>query len=113
MATRDPRPGGPIGLPGRRLGDRRVRIERVTPHDYRIRAPRRIRRPPPPAVVLLVGFSLLIAVGTVLLALPVSSGAGAWTSPLIAFFTATSAVCVTGLVIVDTGDATGARSARR
>lgn len=35
--------------------------------------------------------------------LPVSSAAGQATSPVNAFFTATSAVCVTGLVVVDTG----------
>jgi trk system potassium uptake protein TrkH len=52
--------------------------------------------------VLLGGFSLLIAAGSVLLALPMSSAAGTWTSPLTALFTATSAVCVTGLVVVDT-----------
>ena len=35
--------------------------------------------------------------------LPVSSAAGEWTSPVDALFTATSAVCVTGLTVVDTG----------
>jgi trk system potassium uptake protein TrkH len=48
------------------------------------------------------GFAVLIAIGTVVLTLPIASAAGAWTSPLIALFTATSAVCVTGLVVVDT-----------
>ena len=43
-------------------------------------------------------------IGTVLLLLPVSSEAAGATSPLTALFTATSAVCVTGLVVVDTGD---------
>ena len=46
---------------------------------------------------------MLILVGTVLLTLPMSSADGGWTEPLTAFFTATSAVCVTGLVLVDTG----------
>ena len=46
---------------------------------------------------------MLILLGTVLLILPISSAAGQWTAPLTAFFTATSAVCVTGLVIADTG----------
>jgi trk system potassium uptake protein TrkH len=106
MAQRTPPPGrgpdGPVGLPGRRIGDRRVRIARVKPSDYRIATPKRIRKPRSPAFVLLVGFSLLILVGTVLLALPISSKAGTWTVPLTALFTATSAVCVTGLVLVDT-----------
>jgi len=35
--------------------------------------------------------------------LPISSATGQATSPIDAFFTATSAVCVTGLVVVDTG----------
>ena len=40
--------------------------------------------------------------GTVLLSLPVAQ-AGAPVSPLDALFTSTSAVCVTGLTVVDTG----------
>ena len=55
-----------------------------------------------PAVVFVYGFAALILVGTVALTLPVSSAAGRWTPPLDALFTATSAVCVTGLVVVDT-----------
>ncbi len=35
--------------------------------------------------------------------LPISLASGEWNSPLTAFFTATSAVCVTGLIVVDTG----------
>ena len=60
------------------------------------------RRRRSPASVLLLGFLLLIAIGTVVLTLPVASAAGTWTDPLTALFTATSAVCVTGLVVVDT-----------
>lgn len=40
--------------------------------------------------------------GTLLLMLPVAQTGIAWTDPLTALFTATSAVCVTGLVVVDT-----------
>jgi trk system potassium uptake protein TrkH len=50
-----------------------------------------------------LGFLVLIAVGTVLLLLPFSTANGDWNSPLVALFTATSAVCVTGLIVVDTG----------
>lgn len=50
-----------------------------------------------------VGFLALIAVGTLLLMLPWSVASGEWNSPLVALFTATSAVCVTGLIVVDTG----------
>jgi trk system potassium uptake protein TrkH len=51
---------------------------------------------------LLYGFAALIVIGTVLLALPVSNNFGRWTSFTDALFTSTSAVCVTGLVVVDT-----------
>ena len=50
-----------------------------------------------------IGFLALIVVGTVLLMLPFSLTSGDWNSPLTALFTATSAVCVTGLIVVDTG----------
>lgn len=35
--------------------------------------------------------------------MPFSTSDGSWNSPLVALFTATSAVCVTGLAVVDTG----------
>lgn len=35
--------------------------------------------------------------------LPISTSAGTWNDPLVALFTATSAVCVTGHIVVDTG----------
>jgi trk system potassium uptake protein TrkH len=57
---------------------------------------------PPQAVVL--GFLILILLGTVLLSLPQAT-ASRNRQPLVdALFTATSAVCVTGLVVRDTGD---------
>jgi trk system potassium uptake protein TrkH len=89
-------------LRGRRPGDRRVRVERVVPRDYRVTPPRRLRRPPSPWQVLIATFVALIAVGTVLLALPAAAQPGQETDLLDALFTATSAVCVTGLVVVDT-----------
>jgi trk system potassium uptake protein TrkH len=52
---------------------------------------------------LIYGFAAIIAVGTVLLILPMSSSSGRFTNPIDALFTATSAVCVTGLVVLDTG----------
>jgi len=54
-----------------------------------------------PARVLVLGFAALIIIGAVLLILPISTYKGI--SLIDAFFTATSAVCVTGLVVVDTG----------
>lgn len=50
-----------------------------------------------------VGFLTVITVGTILLLLPISTASGDWNSPIVALFTATSAVCVTGLIVVDTG----------
>jgi trk system potassium uptake protein TrkH len=50
-----------------------------------------------------LGFVVLIAVGTLLLLLPFATATGTWNNPLVALFTATSAVCVTGLIVVDTG----------
>lgn len=49
-----------------------------------------------------LGFLLIIAVGTILLMLPISSRNGECTGFFNAFFTATSSTCVTGLVVVDT-----------
>ena len=56
-----------------------------------------------PAQVLVVGFAGIILIGTLLLSLPVASSSAMPTGFVDAFFTATSAVCVTGLVAVDTG----------
>lgn len=50
-----------------------------------------------------LGFLALITVGTLLLWLPISTASGQWENPLVALFTSTSAVCVTGLIVVDTG----------
>ncbi|HEY9725673.1 MAG TPA: potassium transporter TrkG, partial [Chroococcales cyanobacterium] len=50
-----------------------------------------------------LGFLAVITVGTILLTLPISSSAGTWNDPLVALFTATSAACVTGHIVVDTG----------
>ena len=51
---------------------------------------------------IILGFAGVILAGTVLLMLPVSSGNGTAASFGDALFTATSAVCVTGLVVRDT-----------
>ncbi|HHX49369.1 MAG TPA: Trk family potassium uptake protein [Clostridiales bacterium] len=49
-----------------------------------------------------LGYLLVISFGAFLLCLPISSKQGIWTPFINAFFTATSATCVTGLVIYDT-----------
>ncbi|MFG3495804.1 TrkH family potassium uptake protein [Streptomyces sp. NPDC047928] len=56
-----------------------------------------------PARTTVMAFSTVILGGTVLLTLPVASADGGATGVVTALFTATSAVCVTGLVVVDTG----------
>ncbi|MGM9569365.1 MAG: TrkH family potassium uptake protein [Phascolarctobacterium sp.] len=50
-----------------------------------------------------LSFAFLILMGTFLLCLPISHVNGQWAHPLDAFFTATSASCVTGLAVWDTG----------
>lgn len=59
------------------------------------------RLSPPKALV--AGFATVIFTGAALLCLPFASASGQATGFLTALFTATSAVCVTGLVVVDTG----------
>jgi trk/ktr system potassium uptake protein len=56
-----------------------------------------------PPKLLVLGFALIILAGAQLLTLPISSAAGQSTRWIDALFTATSATCVTGLVVVDTG----------
>lgn len=60
-------------------------------------------KPLKPAQVIVLSFGGVIIMGALLLMLPVSSSDGVWTPFLNALFTSTSAVCVTGLVVVDTG----------
>ncbi|WP_310051655.1 TrkH family potassium uptake protein [Arthrobacter ginsengisoli] len=55
-----------------------------------------------PAQVIVLGFAGAVAAGTGLLLLPVATSSGGGASLLEALFTATSAVCVTGLITVDT-----------
>ncbi|MCY0933896.1 TrkH family potassium uptake protein [Streptomyces sp. H34-S4] len=55
-----------------------------------------------PARTVVSAFALVIAIGTVLLMLPAASTDGSVTDLTTALFTSTSAVCVTGLVVVDT-----------
>lgn len=55
-----------------------------------------------PPKVLSLGFVILITIGTILLSLPVASTKGQ-ISFIDALFMATSATCVTGLAVIDTG----------
>lgn len=56
-----------------------------------------------PYQILVLGFAGLILCGALLLMMPQASVSGQSLSFIDALFTATSAVCVTGLVVVDTG----------
>ncbi|MBI4311589.1 MAG: Trk family potassium uptake protein [Chloroflexi bacterium] len=90
----------------RRPGDRVVR----TPRQHELQP---VYIPAPPRrnpgrkfespLILLYGFGGLIAVGTFLLWLPFFNVTGRFAPFMTALFTATSAACVTGLVVVNTG----------
>lgn len=56
-----------------------------------------------PVRILALGFALVILTGGILLSLPISSATGEFTPFIDSLFVSTSAVCVTGLVTVDTG----------
>lgn len=56
-----------------------------------------------PARVLLLSFLVVLLIGTVLLMLPAAAVDGQGTPLIDALFTATSATCVTGLIVRDTG----------
>ncbi|WP_373540126.1 TrkH family potassium uptake protein [Chamaesiphon sp.] len=49
-----------------------------------------------------LGFLAIILTGAMLLMLPFSTTSGQWNDPIVSLFTSTSAVCVTGHVVVDT-----------
>lgn len=57
-----------------------------------------------PGRILALGFAGIILLGTTLLLLPVSANPGITIRPVDALFTSTSAVCVTGLIAIDTAD---------
>ncbi len=86
------------------LGDRVVRVPRRLTQRLRADRLREARAPVRPGLWLGAGFAGLIAAGTVLLMLPFATQAGRSTDWLTALFTATSAVCVTGLTVVSTHD---------
>jgi trk system potassium uptake protein len=64
---------------------------------------RRTARFQHPGRVISLSFAMAIAAGTMLLSLPLATESGERATFLDALFTATSAVCVTGLIVVDTG----------
>ena len=58
----------------------------------------------PPARLIALGFAAVILLGALLLLLPVSVRSDAQVTFVDALFTSTSAVCVTGLIAIDTAD---------
>ena len=111
------RPGIGAGIPAgvgcvvreewrRRLGDRVVRHPRQRElQTIHVRPERRRHRVLPTSasslLLLIGGFAILIGVGTLLLLLPIASAQDGNAPLLVALFTATSATCVTGLVVVE------------
>jgi trk system potassium uptake protein TrkH len=88
----------------RKPGDRIFRVARVSPWRIPLPVIPRPKQPGLSPLTLVYGFAGVIILGTILLMLPVASKTGQFTSPINTLFTAASAVCVTGLVVVDTGD---------
>lgn len=87
-----------------RPGDRVFRLPMARPWQVLLPLVPKPKTAAASSLVLIYGFASIIAVGAILLMLPVSSKGGQFISPMNAFFTATSAVCVTGLVVVDTAN---------
>ena len=58
----------------------------------------------PPGRLITLGFAFVILLGTFLLLLPISVKPGMEAGFIDALFTSTSAVCVTGLIAIDTAD---------
>jgi trk/ktr system potassium uptake protein len=54
------------------------------------------------ALPIMAGFTAVIALGTLLLSLPISTAGAGATSPFDALFTVVSAICTAGLVVFDT-----------
>ncbi|MEH2444091.1 TrkH family potassium uptake protein [Nostoc sp.] len=55
------------------------------------------------ARTICLGFLAVTVIGTILLMMPFSTSNGTWNNLIVALFTSTSAVCVTGLSVVDPG----------
>lgn len=61
-----------------------------------------IKKKMSPTLTISLGYFIIVAIGTALLMLPVATRSGASAGIETALFTATSATCVTGLIIQDT-----------
>lgn len=95
---------GGIRRRGEQLGNVRVRRGRRRSQVIEVKRLQIARPRHPGVMVLILGFIALILAGTGLLMLPIASQPEGSAGFLRALFTATSAVCVTGLAVVDTRD---------
>lgn len=85
-------------------GDKIYRVPLPKPWRVFIAPLKKQKEPKASLWTLVYGFAGMICIGTLLLMLPFSSKSGQPTFIVDALFTATSSVCVTGLVVVDTLD---------
>ena len=82
---------------------RQPRLEQLRPTVAEVAPVRRPHRIFTSPFILFFGFAILITIGGLLLALPISSTERVFTPLELAFFTAISAVTVTGHGVVNTG----------
>lgn len=92
----------PQGKPGRRPWERVIRVPIAKPERVTVERPQPPRPPARAPLLLALGFLATILIGSLLLSLPIANRQGEVTPYITALFTSTSAVCVTGLVVVDT-----------
>jgi len=88
----------------RRPGNVVLRRRRLRTEVFAIRPSRRLIRFRPTPWWIAGAFGAVIAIGTLLLSLPIASESRDWTNGIDSLFTAMSAVCVTGLVRFDTAE---------
>ncbi|OGO07806.1 MAG: hypothetical protein A2Y61_01140, partial [Chloroflexi bacterium RBG_13_60_13] len=86
-----------------KLGEKVFRVPIAQPWRIPLSMVRAPRFKSLPITIVVYAFAAIIGVGAVLLVLPISSESGQSTPFIDALFTATSAVCVTGLAVGDTG----------
>jgi trk system potassium uptake protein len=88
-----------------RPGNRMYRVPKIRTQRFTLPKIRPVKRSPGISLLSFVyGFATMIAIGTLLLMMPFCSNSHQFTSFIDCLFTSTSAVCVTGLVVVDTLD---------
>lgn len=81
---------------------RPIRRRLMGTHTMSLRRPEAAKAAGSGTVTIIAGFAIVLALGTAMLMMPFSTESGDWADPYDAFFTAVSAICVTGLVVVET-----------